>query len=272
LDFARAIRFAHAKGIRVIARIPCFHDPWAAKHASRLSLKANSGRVFNMGWTDPENKEVQNYVVALTKEVIDLGADEVQLDYIRFPVQAQGIKDAAMPAPDGHRSQAIRAFVKTVHDVTQASSIPLSLDVFGVTATGESSDIEALGQNLAVIGTEAEVLSPMVYPSHYSPGWNGFAEPGAHPEIIGIGTKGALARLHAGHVDSTLIRPWLQASSYKTPNYGPEYIRGEIKSAETSGGTGWLMWDPSNSYWAVWEGLPVLPTTAHREVAVASGR
>lgn len=260
-DYARAIRFAHARGIRVIARIPCFHDPWAAKHAPRLSLMTSSGRPFQMGWTDPSNREVQDYVIALTTEVIELGADEVQLDYVRFPVQSVGISHAAMPAPDGHRSRAIREFVQRVHAVTQAHRVPLSLDVFGVTATGEISDIEALGQNLAVIGSEAEALSPMVYPSHYAPGYNGFEVPGNHPEIIGIGTRGALDKLKAGRISGTLIRPWLQASSYKTPNYGPQYIRDEIKSAEKSGAVGWLMWDPGNSYWAVWGALPLVATT-----------
>jgi hypothetical protein len=258
-DYARAIRFAHVRGVRVIARIPCFHDPWAAKHAARLSLMATSGRPFEMGWTDPANAEVQDYIVALTKEVIDLGADEVQLDYVRFPVQSTGLSHAAMPAPDGHRSRAIKDFVHRVHEVTQAHHVGLSLDVFGVTATGEPSDIEALGQNLTVIGAEAEALSPMIYPSHYAPGWNGFEIPGNHPEIIGIGTRAALEKLKAGHVASTLIRPWLQASSYKTPDYGPQYIRDEIASAEKSGAVGWLMWDPTNSYWAVWNALPRIP-------------
>jgi hypothetical protein len=257
-DYARAIRFAHARGIRVIARIPCFHDPWAAKHAPRLSLMANSGRPFEMGWTDPGNVEVQDYVIALAKETIDLGADEIQLDYVRFPVQALNISKAKMPAPDGHRSQAMKEFVRRVHAMTQERHIPLSLDVFGVTATGEPSDIEALGQNLAVLGSESEVLSPMVYPSHYAPGWNGFEVPGNHPEIIGIGARAALDKLKAGHLSGTLIRPWLQASSYKTPNYGPQYLRDEIKSAEKSGAVGWLMWDPGNSYWAVWGALPVV--------------
>jgi hypothetical protein len=270
-DYARAIRFAHARGIRVIARIPCFHDPWAAKHAPRLSLIASSGRPFQMGWTDPSNTEVQDYIVALTREVIDLGADEVQLDYVRFPVQSVGIAHAVMPAPDGHRSRAMKEFVRRVHEVTQARSIPLSLDVFGVTATGEPSDIEALGQNLAVLGSETEVLSPMVYPSHYAPGWNGFEVPGNHPEIIGIGTRAALGKLKAGHLPGTLIRPWLQASSYKTPNYGPQYIRDEIKSAETSGAVGWLMWDPSNSYWAVWGALPRVSGDASTKRDVSGG-
>jgi hypothetical protein len=260
-DYARAIRFAHARGIRIIARIPCFHDPWAVKHASRLSLKAASGKPFEMGWTDPTSSEVQDYLVALTEEAMDMGADEVQLDYVRFPVQAHGIGRAQMPAADGHRSQAMKEFLKRVHEVTQARQVPLSLDVFGVTATGEPSDIEALGQNLAVLGSQAEVVSPMVYPSHYYAGWNGFTEPGNHPEIVGIGARAALAKLKAGRLGRTIVRPWLQASSYKTPNYGPQYIRDEVKSAESSGAIGWLLWDPGNNYWAVWKGLPKVPAS-----------
>jgi hypothetical protein len=266
-DFTRAIRFAHARGIRVVARVPCFHDPFAAKHAPRLSLMSHSGKPFEMGWLDPANPEAQDYAIAMADEAASLGADEIQLDYVRFPVQSINIKNAEMPPPDGHRSQAIKAFVRRMHEVVAAHHIPLSLDVFGVTATGSISDIEALGQNLGVIGPEAEALSPMVYPSHYAPGWNGFDVPGNHAEIIGIGTRGAVERLRAGHPSHTIIRPWLQAASFKSPAFGPQYIKDEIRSAESSGAVGWLMWDPTNSYWAVWAALPV---TAH--AATADGR
>ncbi len=257
-DLPRAIRWAHAKGVRVIMRVACFHDPWAAKHAPRLSLMGNWGKPFPMGWMDPANVEAEDYILDLVREQIAMGADEIQLDYIRFPVQGRDIKSAVLPAPDGHRSQAIRGFVHRVHELTQAANIPLSLDIFGVAATGDLSDIEALGQNIATIGPEAEALSPMVYPSHYAPGYHGFDEPGNHPEIIGIGTRAALQKLKAGNVKNTVIRPWLQASSYKASAYGPKYIQEEIKSAETSGAKGWLMWDPENSYWAVWRALPVV--------------
>jgi hypothetical protein len=254
-DLSRAIRFAHDRGIHVIIRIPCFHDPWAAAHAPRLSLMNREGRPFQMGWTDPANPEAQDYIVDLVREVVSLGADEVQLDYVRFPVQSQGLKNAVMPTPDGHRTQAIRAFVRRVHDVTQAQHVPLSLDLFGVTATGTDSDIEALGQNIAVIGGEAEALSPMVYPSHYAKGWHGFDVPGDHPEIIGIGTRAAVQKLKDAKIPDTLMRPWLQGSSYKTSKYGPKYVLDEIKSAEASGAVGWLFWDPENSYWALWQAL-----------------
>jgi hypothetical protein len=257
-DLFRAIRFAHARGIRAVIRIPCFHDPWAAKQAPRTSLMSTSGRPFEMGWTDPANDEVQGYIVDLVKEAVDLGADEVQLDYVRFPVYSPGIKYAAMPPADGHRSEAIKAFVRRVHEATQAHEVPLSLDIFGVTATGSPSDIEALGQNIGVIGSEAEVLSPMVYPSHYAEGFFGFSQPGDHPEIVGMGTKAAIEKLAQAGISATIMRPWLQASAYKTPTYGPKYIQDEIKSAEANGATGWLFWDPDNSYWAVWRAMPVV--------------
>ncbi len=257
-DLARAIRFAHARGIRVIMRIACFHDPWTAKHAPRLSLMGNWGGPFPMGWTDPTNVEMQDYILGLVEEQLAAGADEIQLDYVRFPVQSKSINAVVMPKPDGSRASAMKDFVHRVHDVTQAKGVPLSLDLFGVTATGDQSDIDKLGQDIGKIGSEAEVLSPMVYPSEYSHGYRGWAEPGTHPEIVGIGTKAAVAKLKAAKNDSTIIRSWLQASGYRATNYGPDYILKEAKSAEANGGVGWLLWSPGNDYWAAWKAFPVL--------------
>jgi hypothetical protein len=256
-DLARAIRFAHARGIVVIMRIPCFHDPWAAKHAPRLSLQGSWGGPFPMGWLDPTNAEAQDYVIGLVEESIAAGADEIQLDYVRFPVQAQSIASAVMPKPN-LRSRANRDFVHRVHEVTSKKHIPLSLDIFGVTATGDQSDIDKLGQDIGTIGGEAEALSPMVYPSEYTPGYRGFDKPGNHPEIIGIGTKAAVAKLHAAKNETTIIRSWLQASGYKSTNYGPDYVLKEAKSAEANGGVGWLLWNPGCDYWAAWRAFPVV--------------
>jgi hypothetical protein len=255
-DLKRAIRFAHAKGIRVIMRIACFHDPWMAKRAPNLSVMASYGKPFSMGWLDPMNVDAQNYIIELAKEQMDAGADEIQLDYIRFPVHG-GLKNAVFPPGNGgKRINAIRDVVRRVHEVTKARNVPLSLDIFGVVATGERGDMEMLGQDIAVLGNECEALSPMVYPSHYDAGYRGFAVPGNHAEIVGIGTKMAIDSLKRGKVKNCVIRSWLQASSYKTPIYGPKYLVDQAKSAENGGGAGWLMWSPSNDYSAAWQGFP----------------
>lgn len=255
-DLARTIRFAHQRGIRVILRIPCFHDPWAAKRAPRLALKnpVSGMPATNIGWLDPTNTEAQDYAIELAKEGIEAGADEIQLDYVRFPVHITGVV-AKMP-PQKDRSNAIRDFVKRVHDVTKPAGVMLSLDLFGVAATGERDDIERLGQDIAVVSTEAEAISPMVYPSHYSRGYKGFQEPGNHPEIIGIGTKAAIELLEKGGVKGTVVRSWLQAFPWRAPVFGPKYVFDQAKQAEDHGGKGWLMWSPNCDYRAVWAGFP----------------
>jgi hypothetical protein len=259
-DLSRAIRFAHERGIYVFARLTCFHDPSLAARARRTSIRSASGATAAIGWVDPASVEVQDYLVDQVRELVDLGVDEVQLDYVRFPVEDLG--GAVMLPPDGHRSRAIASFVARVHEIAAARHVPLSLDVFGIAASASRADVETLGQNLVLLGPEAEAISPMVYPSHYPVGFLGFDQPGDHPELVGFGTKAAVTKLGSrppeGTGHETIIRPWLQASSFRTTKFGPKYIQEEIQSAEANGAVGWLMWSAGNNYWAVWKALPVV--------------
>ncbi len=264
-NLARTIRFAHWRGIRVSLRIPCFYDPRADRGAKngRLSLKhAVTGKPVHIGWLDPTNDEVQTYVLELVREGIEAGADEINLDYVRFPVHVTS-QFVRMPPPKD-RSVAIRDFVRRVHAETKPAGVMLSLDLFGVTATGSRSDIDSLGQDIAVIGPEAEAIMPMVYPSHYDKGYNGWANPGDHPEIVGIGTKAAVAQL-AKVGATTVVRAWLQAFAWRTSTYGARYIKDQAVSAEKNGGIGWAMWSPSCDYRVVFAAFPALPQRGERK-------
>jgi hypothetical protein len=251
-DLARAIRFAHWRGIRVIMRIPCFHDPWAQDHATRLAIKGTWGGPFKMGWMDPMNEEARSYVLELVQEQIDAGADEVQLDYIRFPVHA-GTDKAVLPKR-AERQEAIRGFVHRVHEVTSKQGVPLSLDLFGVVTQNDKRDQELLGQDIGVLAPECEAISPMIYPSHYSAHYAGFEHPGDHAEIHGWATKGGVEKLPPG--STTVIRSWLQAFPQDSPNFGPKYVADAARFTEQAGGTGWLMWHPGCEYSSVWAGFP----------------
>ena len=257
-DLARAIRFAHWRGIRIILRIPCFHDPWADKHAkdARLSLRfAPTGKPMHVDWLDPTNTEAQDYAIDLAKEGIEAGADEIQLDYVRFPVHLSS-KVAVLPNKED-RSPIIRDFVKRVHAVTSASGVALSLDFFGVASTGDINDILYLGQHIPTVAPEADAISLMSYPSHYNKGYMGFAEPGEHPEVVGIGNTAAMKLIKPTGA-ATIFRTWLQAFPLRSSNYGPGYVLAEAKSAESTGGVGWLMWSPACEYSAVWGAFPPL--------------
>jgi len=252
-DLARTIRFAHMRGVRVIMRVSCFHDPWSAVKAPELSVKGYWGGPYPIGWLDPGNAATQQYIFDLVEEEIALGADEINLDYVRYPVQG-GLGNADFHLKDTGRTRigVITDFVSKVHAITQAHHVPLSVDVFGVTATGTREDIEGLGQDLAKLGPNVEVLMPMVYPSHYGKGYMGWAEPGNHPEIIAIGTKAAIERTRGG----AIVRPWLQAFNWKSPEYSPKYLAQETIEAKKGGGFGYAMWNPGGYYGDAWTAIP----------------
>jgi hypothetical protein len=255
-DLARMIRFVHQRGIRVAVRVSCFEDEAMAKAKPELAVRAKWGGPYKNGWMDPSNEAAQGYLVDLVKEGMDAGADEIQLDYVRYPVL--GIKNADFQLPERNLTQikVITEFVKKVHVVTHARKVPLVLDVFGVIAHGHRADIEMLGQDPALLASEVEVLSPMVYPSHYDKGFMGWDEPGNHPEIVGIGTRGMVAQIAAAGVKGgAKIRPWLQANNWRSTNYSPGYIATEIKSAQDNGGSGWMMWNPSQEYGYTWQAV-----------------
>jgi hypothetical protein len=256
-DLARTVRFAHAKGIRVAMRVSCFEDEFMARAKPELAPISKWKRPYKIGWFDPANEGARAYLLEMVKEAMDAGVDEVQLDYIRYPVL--GIKGADFDATKGKvkKTVIIRDFVRRVHELTKARSVPLSLDIFGVVADGDRADIDMLGQDPVMLAPECEALSPMVYPSHYRSGYNGFEVPGDHPEIVGIGTKKILVQIRK-FKKQVVVRPWLQAVEWHSPAYGPQYIAAEVKHATQAGSTGWLMWNPAQTYTVTWNAIPKL--------------
>lgn len=254
-DLARTVRFAHERGVRVVMRVSCFHDEWMQHHKGKeMSIRGKWGGIYPLGWLDPANEMAHQYLIDLAKEAMDAGVDEIELDYVRYPVIGIKNADFHLDKIGKTKPEVIRDFVHEVHAVTEARRVPLSLDIFGVVAQGHRVDIDGLGQDIALLGPECEALSPMVYPSHYAKGYLGFEIPGNHPELVGVGTKGTVAQL-AGS-PKTLVRPWVQAVSYESPDYGPQYLGAELKSATDNGSAGWLMWNPSQDYSTAWAAVP----------------
>ncbi|MEO8799781.1 MAG: putative glycoside hydrolase [Polyangiaceae bacterium] len=260
-DLPAKIREIHAHGLRVAMRVSCFNDGTMSKAKPLLSVRSKGGHAYPIGWMDPANPGAQDYVFSLVKESLDAGADEIELDYIRYPVL--GIKNADFHLQERKLTKVgvIRDFVHHVHAMTKARGVPLSLDVFGVIAFGKRTDIDGLGQDPVVLAQECEVLSPMVYPSHYDPGFAGFDSPGDHPELVGMATKKIIEQIDdAKLAHPAKIRPWLQAMAWKSPTYSPGYLVREIHSTRDNGGSGWLMWNPGQNYGYTWQAVPAKRT------------
>jgi hypothetical protein len=233
------VRAAHERGVRVLMRVSCFHDPWIAQHRPDLAIHGMSD------WVDPHNAAVQDYLVAVVDETLASGVDEIQLDYVRYPTEGIGRADFALG--DSTTMDVISGFVERVHERTREAGVPLSLDVFGVVAWQRAVDVRATGQDLARLGQLVEVVSPMVYPSHFREGFNGYSEPGAHPDVVAFGTAQAESVLRkAGSI--AIVRPWIQAFSWHAPGYSTDYVAQEIAQARTARGIGWLAWNAGGYY------------------------
>jgi len=233
------VRDAHGRGLRVLLRVACFHDPWTAQRRPDLAIAGVKD------WIDPNKLAVQDYLLAVIEEALPTGIDEIQLDYVRYPTEGIGRADFALAGKK--TTDVITGFVQRVHERTAAAGVPLSLDIFGVVAWQRAVDVKATGQDLTSLGAVVEAISPMVYPSHFREGFNGYAVPGAHPEVVGFGTKQAVDVLKKAG-SKAVVRPWIQAFPWHAPGYDATYVIREIAQARAADGVGWLGWNAGGYY------------------------
>ena len=246
-------RYLHSQQMHAIARIALFRDDHIATTFSKLAVQSRStGQPWRengkLVWSDSSNTEVQDYNIALAKYVANSGADEIQFDYVRFPAEGDQ-KDARFAFESTHpgwqRSQVIADFLRRAHEELNNSGVLLSLDVFGIMAWQRNVDLAHTGQDIVQMAKYCDVISPMIYPSHFF-GMDGYTAPGDAPEHF-IGES--MERFQKITADSNVvIRPWLQAFAWRTKTYSPEYILKQVGASKEKGGVGFLLWNARNDY------------------------
>jgi len=284
-NLADLIKTLHQEKIYVIARLAVFQDLYLAENKPEYAIKNSStGNIWRdnkkLAWVDPGSKYVWDYNIAVVKEAARLGVDEINLDYIRFPSDG-AIGQTNYPFFDQSQKtkpEQIREFFEYFKANTRDLGIKTSADLFGQSCF-DLSDMN-IGQILEYALPYFDYLSPMVYPSHYAPGFIGYKNPALYPyEIIDYSMKKATARRATLHqalntnlttASSTALiphikieklpqntglaelRPWLQVFDLGAV-YTPEMIRKQIQAVYDNGSTsspqaGWYLWNPSNVY------------------------
>jgi hypothetical protein len=246
-------RFLHSLGLHAIARIALFRDEYLAQNHPALAVQSRrTGQPWRengkLVWTDPSRAEVQNYNLALARAVATSGVDEIQFDYVRFPAEGDQ-KDAQFAFqsshPDWERSDVISGFLSRAYDKLHPLGVLVSVDVFGVMAWQRPADLEHTGQDIPAMAQFCDVLSPMVYPSHFF-GMDGYRRPGDAPEhFIGESMQ------RFGEITAeteVVLRPWLQAFAWRTKTYSDAYIRTQVSVAREQGGVGFLFWNARSDY------------------------
>lgn len=249
-----------ARGIYSVARIVVFKDRMLAEERPDLAIRHVNGGVWTdqngKPWVSPYNRTVWDYNIDIAREALDMGFSAIQWDYVRFPDVGASLRSSmAFPGADGvSREDNIASFIEYSKEQLAEYQVPITADVFGL-ATHMETDL-GIGQQWEKVIRAADVVLPMVYPSHYYTGHYGFKHPVANPyEIIRISLQEAVERteyLREQGEDVGTIMPWLEAQTATwvkpTVPYGPAQLREQIQATYDAGLTDWVLWHPGSKY------------------------
>jgi len=248
-DMPGLMKSLKEKGIYTIARIVVFKDHPLATARPDWAVKTPAGEVWkdreSLAWVDPFRKEVWEYNIQIAVEAAQLGFDEIQFDYVRFPDSSS--PRFSQPSTEESRVKAVSGFLQQASNRLLPYNVFVAADIFGYVCWNLNDT--NIGQKLEHLVTPVDYLSPMLYPSGYQFGIPGYRNPVANPhEIVYLSLKKAQERTNH---PSTRFRPWLQAFrdyAFDRRVFNGKEIREQISAAEKFGSQGWMLWNPGNVY------------------------
>lgn len=264
-DPQKMMKILESKQIYPIARIVVFKDTVLAHSRADLSFtqkdqiwKNNRGEAF----VNPFMKEVWEYNVDIAKMAAEMGFQEIQFDYVRFPEGFEKM-DQILEYEVGDysdlemnnvqkRVEAVSDFVAYANKELEQYDVDVSVDIFGYAAT--IPEAPGIGQNFSRIAENVDVISSMIYPSHWSNNFFGIDMPDREPyRLVSEYAKVENAVLDA--LESPPVsRPWLQdfeapwLYSGKTKQYGKEEVEAQIKALYENNIHEFLLWNAGNVY------------------------
>ncbi|MCR5289092.1 MAG: hypothetical protein K6E51_03775 [Treponema sp.] len=201
---------------------------------------------YDENWVDPYSPEVWEYDVAIAKELVARGFDEIQFDYIRFPTDGTNLGNATYrwKQKGMDKESALMSFLSYARQNIHA---PISIDIYG--ANGWYRSGTRTGQDVEMLAKYVDVIAPMFYPSHFENAFMNYAPYPDRPYRIyfyGTYRNTVIGRNHI------VVRPWVQAFylgvRYDKQYYGPDYVQKEIFGVRDSVNRGYMYWNNSGNY------------------------
>ncbi|MDY6968795.1 MAG: putative glycoside hydrolase [Spirochaetota bacterium] len=193
-------------------------------------------------WVDPHSEFVRRYNVDIAKEAQDIGFDEIQFDYIRFP--SDGPLTRCLYRHNGrkyiYKSEVMSDFLIQAKRNIDA---PISVDIYGYNAWYHFGNW--IGQDLEAFSEIVDVICPMVYPSHFGKSFymKGPREKRPYRIVYNSGKRALM--LMTG---KAALRPYLQAFKMYSPTWGKGYIKNQVQGASESGCSGYTFWNARGDY------------------------
>jgi len=231
----------------VVARQVCFQDDILSHYKLDWAIVGkSSGRPDpNVGWVDASVKEVQDYNLAIAKEVAEAGVNEIQFDYIRFPVENISSWKLHFDPKETLKTDVIAGFLKRADEELKDYKVKIAADVFGIIAWNDVS-ANSLGQDPYKMAEYIDVIYPMVYPSHFNKGFEGYTSPANAPYFFVQESVKKLKEKMKERADKVEIAPWLQGFSMGVKNYNSDYITKQINAIYDIGVYNYSFWHGSD--------------------------
>lgn len=269
-DAKELLQKCHDNDVYVIGRIVVFRDKALSSAKPEYGIKKHNGTLWTEGkhgsWTNPYNSGVIDYNIAIAKEAVELGFDEIQFDYVRFPTASSSTVNYGENALG--KAETIAEFLKKANEeIKKIKDVPVSADIFGIVIESDR-DGKAIGQLFDDIGMDVDYISPMIYPSHYANASKGMFGNGVGQRINGVlftapdlepynviyqallKTKERISQVPGYKAN---VRPYLQDFTIKMSEgyyqtYGKQQVRDQIQAVYDAGYEEWILWDGSNTY------------------------
>lgn len=253
------------RDIYPVARIVVFKDSVLAKERPELSFTKN-GKVWanssGESFVNPYMKEVWEHNIEVAHMAAELGFQEIQFDYVRFPEGFETrdddleyslgeYKDSDLDGAK-KRVQAVTDFVAYANEELSTYDVDVSVDIFGYAAT--ITETPGIGQNFSKISDNVDVISSMIYPSHWT-SYFGIEMPDKEPYKL-VDEYAKVENDVLGKLDDPPVsRPWIQ--DFNAPwlypnggvtNYGIAEVEAQIRGLNENGIDEFLLWNAGNTY------------------------
>ncbi|MCB9810546.1 MAG: hypothetical protein H6779_01700 [Candidatus Nomurabacteria bacterium] len=262
-DMREFVAGLHSQGIYVIGRITVFQDPFYSVKFPHLAVKRLDGNTVwrdgkGLSFIDVAAREYWDHIVELSVDSYNLGFDELNFDYVRYPSDGN-MRDISFPHTDGSKWPGdkranLEAFFVYLNEeldkeekfsayrhknTGRASSTPwTSVDLFGMTTT--NFDDLSIGQVIERAAPYFDFVAPMVYPSHYPKSFLGLGDPNLYPyKVVNYAMSSGVARMKASTTPMDgFLHERIGTSTpavYKKPVYTADKLRTWVQDFDYGG-------------------------------------
>ena len=264
-DTTALLKRLEKEQIYPIARIVCFGDRYIPKVEPERSFRNALGQLWYTDdgetFLNPFLKENWEYIAEIAIGAAKAGFKDIQLDYVRFPLGFETVSDdlvfdkgdyAHIKNDDEARIAAITDFVAFIREKLLPYGVHLSADILAHAIT--ESKIGGIGQKFVNIAEKVDVISPMIFPSHWVKYALGVKNPDKDPYEI-VKRYMLIEKDYVKTINpSPISRPWIQAftadflgeGNYQL--YTADVISEEIQALKEAGVTEYLLWNAASQY------------------------